>query len=99
MLPQLFAQQLNYAALVLPDFGAFANRELLPACSDNGARLSAKKGVAPDLLATLDRLQQEGVFLRVRRYSEKRRRVSKSALKVFATGMRVALRLSSRKLR
>jgi hypothetical protein len=48
---------------VLPDFGAFANRELLPTSSDNGTGLSSEKGVSPDLLAALDRLQQEGVSL------------------------------------
>ena len=63
MLPQVLAQKRNHIALAVAHRRAFANGQLFSSRRDHGPGLGAEKGVAPNLLAALNRFQQKRILL------------------------------------
>src|SRR5208283_978274 len=63
ILPQTGTQQVNHVALSPLHRTVRANSEVLTASCNDGAGVCAQEGVAPNLLAALNRLEKKCVFL------------------------------------
>ena len=63
MLPQVLSQQVHDAALAATHRRALAECQIFSPRGDHGPWLSAQEGIAPNLLAALNRFQQEGILL------------------------------------